>query len=166
MTGDEHDEYGHICEEPGNRVAMHSKRLRKLELAAREIPLERQCSLHGDPTAPITLVTWGSPKGPILDALPVLEERGIRANLIQVRLLWPFPAARVAELLGRARQAIVIEMNATGQLALLVRQQTGLDIPHRILKWNGRPISETEVVEAVAEVAQASSREVVLTHGL
>jgi 2-oxoglutarate ferredoxin oxidoreductase subunit alpha len=166
MTGDEHDEYGHICEEPGNRVAMHSKRLRKLELAAREIPPERQCLLHGDPTAPITLITWGSPKGPVLDALPVLEEHGIRANLLQIRLLWPFPAARVAELLGRARQAIDIEMNATGQLAMLVRQQTGLDVPHKILKWNGRPISETEVVEAVSEVAARSSREVVLTHGL
>jgi 2-oxoglutarate ferredoxin oxidoreductase subunit alpha len=166
MTGDEHDEHGHISEESGNRVRMHAKRLRKLELAAREIPLERQCALHGDPTAPITLVTWGSPKGAVLDALPVLEERGVRANLLQVRLLWPFPAARVAELLGRARQAIVIEMNATGQLAMLIRQQTGIDIPHRILKWNGRPISETEVVEAVEEVARQNSREVVLTHGL
>lgn len=166
MTGDEHDEYGHINEEPDNRVRMHAKRMRKLELAAREIPAERQWRLHGDPKAPLTLVTWGSPKGPILDALPELERRGVRANLLQVRLMCPFPAQAVGEILRRARATAVIEMNHTGQLAKLVRQETGFDFPHRVLKWNGRPISETEIVEAVSELHGKGSREVVLTHGL
>ena len=166
MTGDEHDESGHISEDPTNRTRMHAKRMSKLRLAAREIPAERQVRLHGDPKAPLTIVTWGSPKGPILDALPVLESQGVRANLLQVRLVWPFPAGAVSEVLKRARQVVDIEMNQTGQLALLLRQQTGFDIPHKILKWNGRPISQTEVVEAVSEVAGKNSREVVLTHGL
>lgn len=166
MTGDEHDERGHINEDPDNRTRMHAKRMRKLALASREIPAERQWRLHGDPDAPVTLVTWGSPKGPVLDALPVLESLGVRANLLQVRLVWPFPSEGVREILRRARQVIDIEMNHTGQLATLVRQQTGFEIPHRILKWNGRPISETEVVEAVMEMAGKRSREVVLTHGL
>jgi 2-oxoglutarate ferredoxin oxidoreductase subunit alpha len=165
-TGDEHDEYGHINEEPGNRTRMHAKRMRKLKLAAQEIPAERQFRLHGDPAAPLTIVTWGSPKGPILDALPVLAQQGVHANLLQVRLAWPFPAEGVGSILRRAKQAIILEMNYTGQLASLIRQQTGFDIPHRILKWNGRPISETEVVQSVSEVAGQRSREVVLTHGL
>jgi 2-oxoglutarate ferredoxin oxidoreductase subunit alpha len=166
MTGDEHDEKGHISEDPGNRIRMHAKRMRKLVAAAREIPAERQWRLHGDPGAPLTIVSWGSPKGPILDALAVLEKQGVHANFLQVRLMWPFPAEGVKEVLGRARQVVDVEMNITGQLAALIRQQTGIDIPHRILKWNGRPISETEVVEAVTEVAEKRSREVVLSHGL
>ena len=36
-TGDEHDEKGHISEDPTNRDAMMEKRMNKLNIAAREI---------------------------------------------------------------------------------------------------------------------------------
>src|SRR5207244_917345 len=37
-SGDEHDEMGHIEEDPFNRISMMDKRMTKLETAAREIP--------------------------------------------------------------------------------------------------------------------------------
>src|SRR5256712_1092859 len=37
-TGDDHDEMGHIEEDPDNRVKMMTKRMTKLDTAAKEIP--------------------------------------------------------------------------------------------------------------------------------
>jgi hypothetical protein len=54
-TSDEHDEYGHITEDPDNRVRMMDKRMGKLEIAAREIPIEKKVSVFGDEDADLTL---------------------------------------------------------------------------------------------------------------
>lgn len=165
MSGDEHDELGHICEEPVNRLRMHEKRMRKLALAARQIPASRKLHVYGEPNAEVTLVSWGSPKGAILDALPRLKDQKIRCQFIQVHLLWPFPAKELEPYLKAAKILIDIEANYSGQLASLIRQETGIEIPHKILKWTGRPITETELVEAVLQVAQRKAPRVVLTHG-
>ena len=166
MTGDEHTEHGHISEEPQNRLKIHDKRMRKLALPLKDIPLEKQFTLHGNEKADITVVSWGSTKGAVLDAMPVLAKAGVSVNFLQLRLLWPFPAEPVTEILGRAKTLVDIEMNYSGQLAALVRQQTGINIQHRVLKWTGRPISETEVVSALEEIAKKKTERVVLSHGL
>ena len=166
MSGDEHDELGHIDESAANRVPMHQKRMRKLELARQEIPEKEQIRLFGDPNASITIVTWGSPKGPILDALPKLKKEGVNANLLQVHLIWPFPIEPVTRILKKAKKIINVEMNYTGQLASLIRRETGIQVHHNILKWNGRPMSETEIFNAVREIASKSSEKVVLTAGM
>ncbi len=166
MTGDEHDELGHICEEPENRLKMDEKRMKKLNLALKEIPERDQYKFFGDEKADYTIVTWGSAKPPILDALPVLKSKGINVNVLQIRLMCPFPAEAVSKILSKAKNLIDIEMNYTAQLAELVRQETGIDIPHKVLKWTGRPISETEIVSAVTEIVQKKTKKVVLRYGL
>jgi len=166
MSGDEHDELGHIDESSANRVKMHDKRMRKLELVRREIPEKEQVRLFGDPKADVTIVSWGSPKGPILDALPKLKKEGINVNFLQVHLLWPFPVEPVTRILKKAKTIIDIEMNYSGQFASLLRRETGIEVHHKVLKWNGRPMSETEVFNAVREIAAKHSEKVVLTAGM
>jgi Pyruvate:ferredoxin oxidoreductase and related 2-oxoacid:ferredoxin oxidoreductases, alpha subunit len=46
-TGDEHDEYGHIVEDPEVRARMYSKRIEKLSLILRDLPTDRKLRLHG-----------------------------------------------------------------------------------------------------------------------
>ncbi|MEB3245702.1 MAG: 2-oxoacid:acceptor oxidoreductase subunit alpha [Vampirovibrionales bacterium] len=165
MTGDEHDEYGHISEEPENRIMMHEKRFRKLDAALKGIPQDHQYKLIGPETADVTLVAWGSTKGAIEDALKVLEAKGIKANFLHIRLMHPFPTEAVTKILSRAKTIINIESNFTAQLAQLIKLRTGIDIPHVVLKYTGRPVSETEVVDAVLEVTQKKTGKVVLTCG-
>jgi 2-oxoglutarate ferredoxin oxidoreductase subunit alpha len=166
MTGDEHNEYGHITEDPLNRLKIHDKRMRKLVLPLDDLPPEKQFTLHGPEAAEITVVSWGATKGAICDALAVLAGKGLAVNFLQLRLVWPFPARAVTPILRRARTLVDIEMNQSGQMAALIREQTGIEIPHRVLKWTGRPISETEVVAALEEIATKKSGKVVLSHGL
>ena len=61
-SGDEHDEKGHISEDPTNRMMMMEKRMGKLDLAASEISLEDKVRFYGPKDAPITVVSWGSPR--------------------------------------------------------------------------------------------------------
>ncbi len=166
MTGDEHNELGNIDESSANRVKMHDKRMRKLLTAAREIPESEQIRFFGDEKADVTIASWGSTKGAILDALPKLTASGIKINFLQIHMVWPFPSEAVTNILNRAKTVIGIEMNYTGQMCDLIRRETGIEIKHRILKWNGRPISETEIISGVSEIVKKKTEKVVLTSGL
>ncbi|MEM0951599.1 MAG: 2-oxoacid:acceptor oxidoreductase subunit alpha [Cyanobacteria bacterium P01_H01_bin.74] len=170
MTGDEHTEFGHITEEPEIRMAMHEKRMKKLDRAAEEIKPENQFVVHNpyneaDPE--ITIVSWGSTKGVILDAMKVLkEEHNLSINFLQIRLMSPFPDAGVAAVLKKAKQCIVVESSFGGQITQVIAMRTGIQLTHEVLKYTGRPISETELVAAVQDIKNNQTRKVVLSYGL
>jgi 2-oxoglutarate/2-oxoacid ferredoxin oxidoreductase subunit alpha len=165
LTGDEHTEYGFITELPSIRMAMHEKRMRKLSLASKEIPQRLQYNLYGPEEADLTLVGWGSTKGIVLDAMQTLAEAGTKVNFLHIRLMSPFPVDAVTAILNKAKRLVSIESNFTSQLRSLIRMETGIFIPHEVVKYTGRPISETEVLSAVREILANDSRKVVLSSG-
>lgn len=61
-TGDEHDEYGHICEDPEIRVKMYSKRIEKEKIILESIPLDYKFTLYGGRDFEYLLIGWGSVK--------------------------------------------------------------------------------------------------------
>lgn len=167
-TGDEHTEEGHITEDPDLRNKMVSKRMNKLEKALSEIPAEDKlvCFEFGKSTGDITVVSWGSTKGAIVEAMEMLAERGKAIRFIQLRLLHPFPTYEMVKLLKNTRVLIDIEMNYTSQLASLIKQHIGRDIDYRVVKFNGRPMSTSEVYYAVSAILEGTSKErIVLEHG-
>jgi len=164
ITSDEHDPDGHITEGVEMRVAMMEKRMGKLKLAQNAIPEEQQFFLHGPKDAELTVVGWGSTKGTILDALKLLEAQGKKVNFLQCRLMRPFPAKAVGDILRGAKRIVSMEENYSGQLAQVVQEQTGVMIGERINKFDGRPFSEDEVVNALAKVYEGAKAEPVVTH--
>jgi 2-oxoglutarate ferredoxin oxidoreductase subunit alpha len=165
-TGDEHDETGHISEDPTNRVMMMDKRMRKLDLASQEIPAEEKFHFYGPKDAAITLVSWGSTKGAILDAMDSLKEDGIETNFLQIRLIQPFPAEQVKEILSRAKTVVDVEMNYSAQLGGVIREMTCFPIEQHVLKYNGRSMSQEEIYDAVRLIADGSApKRVILTNG-
>jgi 2-oxoglutarate ferredoxin oxidoreductase subunit alpha len=165
-TGDEHDELGHISEEPLNRTRMMEKRMRKLEIADREIPTAERVNFFGDPEAPVTIVSWGSPKGAILDAMERLSQDELKVNFLQIRMIHPFPKEYVLEVLNRARKRIDVEMNYSGQLASIIREQTGVVMDNYVLKYTGRPMSSDEVHDTIKLILREKApKRQVLTHG-
>jgi 2-oxoglutarate ferredoxin oxidoreductase subunit alpha len=164
-TGDERDESGHICENPTNRTKMMEKRMRKLELVEREIPASEKLNFFEEDGA-ATVISWGSPKGAIIEAQNRLKAEGINVSFLQVRLIHPFPTEDVSRLLGRAKKIIDVEMNYSGQLAGIVREETGIPIHDLILKYNGRPMTSDEVYDAIRNVLSGkSTKRQVLMHG-
>jgi 2-oxoglutarate ferredoxin oxidoreductase subunit alpha len=165
LTGDEHTEYGFITEEPAIRMQMMEKRARKLVVAANEIPEHLQFKMYGPENADLTIIGWGSTKGAVLDALDRFAEQGKSVNYLHIRLMSPFPVDAITRILNNAKQRLIIESNFTNQLAKLIRQETGLDIEHKAVKYTGRPFSQCEILEAVKEVQEKQSRKVVLING-
>lgn len=165
-TGDEHNEVGHIDEDPENRKIMMEKRAAKLDAAAREIPEAEQVAYYGPPDVESVVVSWGSTKGAIRDAQARLVEEGRNLGFLQVRLLHPFPARAVAAVLARARRKIVLEMNFSAQLAGMIAEATQLRFDTTIVKFNGRPFSEEEVHDGLARAMEPEPPErMVMTHG-
>ncbi|MEX2724389.1 MAG: 2-oxoacid:ferredoxin oxidoreductase subunit alpha [Candidatus Freyarchaeota archaeon] len=165
-SGDEHDPLGHINEESTNRTLMLEKRMKKLELADREIPVEERVNFFGDEKAPNTIVSWGSPKGAVIEALERMLGEGYKMNFIQVRMPLPLPKDYLAEKLSRAKRKIVVEGNYMAQLAGVIREQTGIDMDYFVLKWNGRPISSDEVYDALKLIMEEKApRRQVLNRG-
>ncbi|WP_338598314.1 2-oxoacid:ferredoxin oxidoreductase subunit alpha [Sulfolobus tengchongensis] len=163
-TGDEHEEYGFISEASKNRERMYEKRIKKLFTADKEIPEEDRVKVYGDTNSKIAIITWGSPKGAILDAMEELENEGIKPMLIQIRMFNPFPKNLMKKLLSGKEFIIDVESNYFGQAGEVLKLNTGIEPTHYILKWNGRPMMRDEVKEGIKQIVQKGEKRVVL-HG-
>jgi 2-oxoglutarate ferredoxin oxidoreductase subunit alpha len=165
-TGDEHNEVGHISEEPVNRTMMVEKRMKKLETVGKEIPIEEKVSFFGDKNSKNLVVSWGSPKGAVVEALSALEAEGFSLGFMQVRMLHPLPREYITTTLKDAQKVIDIENNYSGQLGEMIREETGISVNFHLLKYNGRPMTTTEVHVALKNIlrGQAPERQV-LTYG-
>ena len=163
-TGDESDEQGHITEDPVLRVKMMDKRMSRLDLILKQIPKDEQVVSHG--IHDYTIISWGSTKGPILDALEMLKKEGIDIGFVQIKLLHPFPAENVKSLLENTKTIIDIEANHSGQLGKIFKQNVLREIDYFVLKYTGRAMTSTEVYDSLKRIVQnkADKREV-LMHG-
>lgn len=165
-TGDEHDELGHICEDPEERERMYRKRMEKLDLADREIPAEKRISLYGSLDADLLIVGWGSVKGVALDSLDLLSERGVKAAYLHVRMLSPFPSRAVKEILDEFVEdnVVAVEHSYMAQIADVVTVHCGVKIRKKVVKYTGRPIYRNELVDALTKILSGEDR-VILKYG-
>jgi 2-oxoglutarate ferredoxin oxidoreductase subunit alpha len=155
----EHDEKGFSHEAsdalmtPEVVKMMLEKRMRKLSSIEKEL---KPPKLYGPQDADITLVSWGSTKGPIFEAMKLLGKDGIKANFLQILYLSPFPADEVKKVLSSAKTVVDVENNYTAQLASLIREKTGIEIQHKILKYDGRPFYPDFIYKRVKDLRIAS----------
>jgi 2-oxoglutarate ferredoxin oxidoreductase subunit alpha len=156
---------------------MMNKRMSKLDFALNGISDEDklivydysvedydQSSLDLD----IIIVSWGSTKGAILDAMDQLriDRKKLKLKFIQLKLLHPFPTPLVEKTLGNGGVLVDIEMNYTSQLGIVFEQNIGRRIDYRIVKYNGRPMSSSEIYNALLRIHNGDApRRIVLEHG-
>jgi len=163
-TGDESDEYGHISEDPVNRIQMMDKRQTKVEQMLSLIPKDDQAVAYGK--LDICIVSWGSPKGPILDAIEMHRNEGHEIGFIDIKLLHPFPTNHIKSMLKDSSVIIDIEANMTGQLASLIRENLLRDPDYYVLKYTGRPMTCIEIFDSLKKILEKKSeKKQVLTYG-
>ncbi|RJQ36100.1 2-oxoacid:acceptor oxidoreductase subunit alpha [Candidatus Microgenomates bacterium] len=142
----EHNEKGMYDEEVENRIKMMDKRFKKLEFASKEIPLPQ---LIGNQEALLTIISFGSTKMPILEAIRMLGDGGSKVNYLNVSYLNPFPAETVSSVIKNAKKTLIIEGNKTGQFEGLIREYTGLSVDNNFRKYDGRPFYPEEIAEKI-----------------
>jgi 2-oxoglutarate ferredoxin oxidoreductase subunit alpha len=153
-NSDEHNEEGITSEDPLVATTMTDKRMRKLRAIKREME-ERDVEtvkFYGPKEAEATVVSWGSTKGPIREAMRRLNAEGNILNYLQVLYLQPFPKTKVEQALGKAKRTVVVEHNSTSQLAGLIRDHTLRNVDHKILKYDGRSFNPIELANRIKEV--------------
>jgi 2-oxoglutarate ferredoxin oxidoreductase subunit alpha len=152
LSGAEHDVYGQVCEDPVVREQMMDKRMRKQQQILDDLSREEKLRIYGNETSRFTIITWGSTKGAVRDAIRRMIQQDIEVRAIQLRLLWPFPTAELADLLADALPLVVVECNYSGQLNALLRERLGRGADHLLVKYSGRPMSGDALFAALQEI--------------
>ncbi len=145
---DEHDERGWITESADVRNNMMDKRMRKLKGLTLEL---QEPEFIGEEDCKVLLLGWGSTYGPISEAVSRLNRSGKGSyGALVFGDIYPLPIKNL-EKYSKGRTLINVEQNATGQLASLIREQTGISCDRSILKYDGRQISGEEIESQVLE---------------
>ncbi len=153
VTGLSHDERGL----PTGKPAEVDRQLRrvndKMTLAARKWMLYDEAETAD---ADVLIVATGGPVRPARSAVRMARERGVKAGMLIVRTVWPFPGARLAQLAQRAKRIIVPELNL-GQLVLEVERHTcgpGGKVPVQSLtRVDGELFTPAQIYAAIEEVS-------------
>jgi 2-oxoglutarate ferredoxin oxidoreductase subunit alpha len=151
-SADEHGESGYTADDPESPTKMADKRFKKLDALVKELENYETTKLYGPEEADVTILGWGSTKGPIREAMKLLSKEGLKINYLQIVYLNPFPVANVQKILKSAKKTIVVENNKTSQLSSLIREHLLMTVDHKILKYNGRPFNPRELSQRIKEV--------------
>jgi 2-oxoglutarate ferredoxin oxidoreductase subunit alpha len=150
VTGVEHDQEGRPSESTENRKSMMDKRMDKLKHVKVTNPILIDAP-HEEPE--LLIIGMGSTGGTIDEARERLTQKGIKTNHATVRLMHPFPAEELKPYLDKAKTVVVIENNATGQLASLIKLNVGYsDKIKSLLKYNGNPFLPAEITTFCQEL--------------
>lgn len=143
VTGVEHDQVGRPSESAVNRKKMMEKRLNKMKHVQVTNPILVDAP-HEQPD--LLIIGMGSTGGTIDEARARLTADGISTNHVTVRLLHPFPAEELKPYIEKAKSVIVVENNATAQLASLIKLNLGYhDKIQSLLKYDGNPFLPSEI---------------------
>ncbi len=148
-NSDEHDEKGYSEESAYNRKTMVDKRFRKIKKLIEEIPPPR---IYGPTDAEITIWSWGSCKGPILEAMGILNQKEKKVNLVHFTFLYPFDSESIEGIIEESNKNVVVENNKTSQLSKIIMMNTGHRIKNKILKYSGRQFLPGEIISGIEKI--------------
>lgn len=148
VDSDEHTEEGHITEDGEIRIQMVKKRFHK-KMAGLSQKIEPPVALNIK-NAHTVILGFGSTFGVIKEAVELNPKDKI--GFIHLPQVWPFPSQKITELLKKAKKIITVENNAAGQLAKLLRRETGIKADNSILKFDGRPFDLDLLLQKLKEI--------------
>jgi 2-oxoglutarate ferredoxin oxidoreductase subunit alpha len=148
VDSDEHTEDGYITEDLDLRTRMVDKRLKKTGLIIEDLMPPRRV---GPENFKNLVICWGSNYYCVREAL-IRMGWGETAML---HLTQVHPLHGTAEMvMTKAKKIIVVENNATGQLARYIKAFTPYKVHEHILKYNGMPFSVEEMMERIGKAVQ------------
>ena len=152
----EHDERGIYTEDSAKVSRIFKRRMCKEELIRKDLEenyeVLRTFGVEKG-SEDLVVLTWGSAGWAVREAMKHLEKRGINTRMIQLIYLWPFPRNKFLEAVGSlgGRPLLTVEYNYRGQLGMLVKMQTGLEITSHIGKYDGRPFRGRILADKILE---------------
>jgi len=153
-AGDEHNEVGYITEDAEIAKKMNERRMGKLDLIKKELPVVK---LIGSKDADVTVVSWGSNKGVIIEALGKLNKEGKKINFLPIKFMCPFQD-EIKTILEKIKQEkkllVLVEANYSGQLGSLIREKTGIEIQDKFLRYDGKVFTVDDIYNTISELCK------------
>lgn len=149
--GIEHDENGSPNYTPAMHEAMMAKRYKKLELLSEAA--DKYVERWGSKTASDLVVSWGSARGPALEAVKRMAAKDMDVAIAVPKMLYPLPRGEFMKAVASAGRVFVVEVNYTGQLAGLLRREVQRPILS-ISKADGQVFTASEVVARIEKVIE------------
>jgi 2-oxoglutarate ferredoxin oxidoreductase subunit alpha len=149
ITGLTHDERGYPVMEAWAQEEMTDRIVAKIRNNADKIIRYQTMALDD---AEVAVVAYGISARSAKRAVSEARERGVRAGLLKLDTIWPFPESLIRDLAGRVRAMIMPEINL-GQMVLELERCAGGQCPVRLIPHAGgrahNPATILEGIEAV-----------------
>ncbi len=104
--------------------------------------------------AEVFIVAYGIPSRASLAAVREARSSGIKAGLVRLITVWPFPEKTISEITEQAKAIVVPEMN-NGQIVKEVERISRQAQVHFISKLGGEPHRPSEILETVKKAAKS-----------
>ena len=129
---------------PDNIIWKVNQLHRKMEINRDEIVLTKE---YDTEDMDVLLIAYGATTGASRAAAQQARKNGIKAGVLQLITIWPFPDKEIAALAKQVKSVVVVEMNYAGQVAGEVQKVIGSDVElKRVYKYNGQNISPRDIL--------------------
>lgn len=146
VTGLAHDENGFPTNEPKKIRAQMLRLDRKIQRFRDDIV---EVETFNTDDMDVLVISFGSTARSAKRAVINAREKGVKAGLLRLKTIWPFPDKEIEALYRPVRKIVVAEMNL-GQIAHEVEWATRREKPVvRVNKIDGEPITPIEIFEAI-----------------
>ncbi|MGE4539420.1 MAG: 2-oxoacid:acceptor oxidoreductase subunit alpha [Desulfovibrio sp.] len=144
LDSDEHTPDGHITEDLAVRVTMQEKRMRKFAgLTRAALPPD----LYGNADGATLLVCWGTTLGAAREAAAIRNARGEKTAVLHFSQVYPLVPDAFLPILETAKHAVMVEGNFAGQLARLIRRETGYVFDALVTRFDGLPFTAAFILD-------------------
>ncbi|MBI2079307.1 2-oxoacid:acceptor oxidoreductase subunit alpha [Candidatus Micrarchaeota archaeon] len=151
-TSYEHDETGFSSESFIMRRKQVDKRAAKIGKVLKEMHAPK---IYGNPKSKVAIVSWGSNKLPILDAMEVLKGKKLDLAFVHFTHLFPLDENIVQKVLGQFKTLVMVENNSTGQFAGMLKEYCDVGFDFLVLKYDGRQFFMEQVIEEMLKLNKA-----------
>jgi 2-oxoglutarate ferredoxin oxidoreductase subunit alpha len=149
VTGLIHDVRGFPTERPDEIVPFLNRLFRKINQHFHDIMMVKE-ELTED--VEVLVIAYGSVARSAKRAVREARERGVKAGLLQLVTLWPFPRQLVEPYLQKVRAVLVPELNM-GQMSREVKRvNQGRTRVEKLNRIDGNLITPGEMVEKLVKL--------------
>nr|HPI03753.1 2-oxoacid:acceptor oxidoreductase subunit alpha [Candidatus Goldiibacteriota bacterium] len=111
--------------------------------------------LYGDKKYKTLFICWGSVLNTALEALKISGLKG--AAVLHFTQVYPLHKT-AADIIKKAKKAVIIENNQTAQFAGLIKKETGIGIKNKILRYDGLAFSADGLAKEMAKIAAKAKK--------
>ncbi len=149
VTGLTHDERGYPVMSAEAQVAMMDRLMGKIRNNLDDIIITESYRLED---AEVAIISYGVSARSSLSAVDEAREQGIKAGLLRLVTVWPFPEKQIRELAPKVKALVTVEINL-GQIHLEVERCAGGKAPALLVGHaGGTVIPPDRIIETMKQV--------------